>query len=47
MYKKLYEQPLLKLCSLDSDVIIMSGGTAYDDGKDNVVGGALNLGGLG
>ena len=49
MYKKLYEQPNLELLLYESDdVIVMSGiGTAYDDGNDNVVGGALNIGGLG
>ena len=49
MVKKMYEQPQLDLLSLGCrDVIIMSGGTPYDNGNDNELGGTeLNLGGLG
>ena len=48
MNKKLYEQPFMDLLSLRfDDVIIMSGGTPYDNGNDNELGGSeLNLGGL-
>ena len=48
MVKKMYEQPQLDLLSLGCrDVIIMSGGTPYDNGNDNELGGnPLDLGGL-
>ena len=48
MNKKLYEQPQLEFGFLYyNNVIIMSGGTPYDNGNDNELGGSeLNLGGL-